>query len=107
MFKEIAQSFQSDWQAWSIGVAVTIIVAIVLRMAEKQKWAEKLRIAGEKCGIALSIILLRWLPPSVAEKAEEGIIVTALHIAKSFLEGLEIGILLDNKKRLDKREADK
>ena len=58
---------------------------------------------GIFCGKWLSVMLLRVLPPSGAEKAEEGMFVTAIALAKAWLDGLEIGILSDNKSRLEKK----
>jgi hypothetical protein len=92
-----------EWKTWGIGVAVTVVCAFILRMAKTQKWAQRMQSAGVHGGKWVSILLLRWLPPVAAEKAEEGPIITALELAKSFLDGLEIGLLSDNKKRLEKK----
>ena len=100
------ESMQANWQQWGTAVAVTVAVAVFLRMAKKQKWAQKLQMAGINCGKAFSIMLLHWLPPVAAEKAEEGIFVTGLDLLKSFLDGFEIGILADNAKMLRKKKED-
>jgi len=92
----------NDWQMWAVGVGVTIFVAVLLRVAKKRMWAEKCQLAGERVGMAFSVLLMRWLPPVAAEKAEEGIVVTAIELARSFLDGFQFGILSDNNKRKKK-----
>lgn len=92
-----------EWKAWGIGVAVTVVCAFVLRMAKTQRWAQKAQFAGVNIGKAFSVLLLRWLPPVAAEKAEEGPIITALELAKGLLDGIEIGLLSDNKRKLEKK----
>jgi len=100
----VLTALQEDWRQWGIAVAVVVVTAVVLRIAKKNEWSDKTRIAGEKCGLAFSALLMHWLPVTAAEKAEEGIVVTLLHLVKSFIEGFEIGLLLDNAKRIAKRE---
>jgi hypothetical protein len=92
-----------NWQAWAIGVGVTVGVAAFLRMAKKQQWAQKVQKWGIGLGKIFSVLLMRWLPPAAAEKAEEGIVVTALDLVRALLDGFQIGILADNTKRLQER----
>jgi len=72
-------------------------------MAKTQKWAQRMQAAGINVGKAFSMLLLRWLPPVAAEKVEEGPIITAAELARGFLDGFVIGLISDNKKRLDKK----
>jgi hypothetical protein len=87
------------WQGWLIGAVITIGVMAFARFARKNKLAVKAGNFGENLGKAFSLLLMRWLPPKVAEKAEEGIIVTLLACISTFLTGFESGILADNKSR--------
>ena len=90
-------------QIWATGVGVTLLSGLILRIAKKNKWAEKIQDAGIAIGKALSKLLLGWLPPAKAEAAEEGIIVTVLNWGANFLRGIELGMLSDNTSKLQEK----
>jgi hypothetical protein len=92
-------------QIWATGAGITILVGLILRLAKKGKWSEKIKAFGVKTGKALSIALLGWLPAKKAEEAEEGIIATLLNWISSFLTGLEEGMLSDNEKKIERKKA--
>jgi len=103
----MSEILQNQWWIWAICTASVVIVAAFLRMAKKQKWSVRAQLAGIDHGKLFSVLLRRWLPVVAADRAEEGIIVTALSLLKAYVDGFEIGILSDNISRMQKKNGRK
>lgn len=94
-------------QMWATGAIVVFVLGWVIKKSKKDKWGCKIEKWAEGLGIAFSVLLLRWLPASKAEKAEEGILVTVADWVGRFWLGFERGVLKDNEKQKEKQRSSK
>lgn len=83
---------------WMIGIGVSIAVAVFIRFCSKEKLMKITQPSAGFAGVALSFLLLKWLPKKVAEKVEEGILCTLTYVARMWLETFEKKLIEDNTK---------
>lgn len=89
-----------EWKTWIVSALGTVILAAIIRAMPAHKLLAIISPWADRVGIALSRLLLSWLPRPLAERAEDGIICTAIDVVVGGLLALRAGLVKDNEKRL-------
>lgn len=93
-----------EWKMWVISAIGTVILSAIIRALPAKKLIAAVTPWAHGVGVALSKMLLSWLPRSIAEQAENGVICTAIDVVIGILLAIREGLIDDNKERLARRK---